>query len=205
VEIVAATRNRRKVGEIRRILAGSGVAIRTLDEFPGCPEVTEDGATFADNAVKKALAVARHTGRAALADDSGIEVDAIGGEPGVRSARYAGSGASDAANVAKLLEAMRQVPEARRTARFVCALALAGPGGEVRTFAGVVEGRIGREGRGTAGFGYDPIFYPAGHDRTFAEMSEAEKDALSHRGAALRALERHLARHRAADVRGERA
>lgn len=190
--IVVATRNRAKLGEIRRILEGPGVSIRPLEEFPDCPEVPEDGRTFEENAVKKAAAVARHTGLPALADDSGLEVDALGGAPGVRSARYAGEGADDAANLAKLLDAMRDVPDGARGARFVCCVAVAFPDGTANTFWGSVTGVLGRQPRGARGFGYDPIFYPLGERRTFAQMDEHEKDRLSHRGIALRAARRYL-------------
>jgi len=192
VTVVLATRNRRKIDELERILVGPRVAVRTLEDFPGCPEVREEGTTFEANAATKALAVARYTGQPALADDSGLEVEALGGAPGVRSARYAGEEADDQANVAKLLEALREVPDGARRARFVCVVALALPDGRVETFRGTVEGSVGREPRGSAGFGYDPVFYPLGERRTFAEMRDDEKDAVSHRGRALRAARRRL-------------
>jgi XTP/dITP diphosphohydrolase len=185
MEIVLATRNRKKVEEFGRILAGTGIRLRTLDDFPDCPDVAEDSDTFSGNAVKKAVAVATYTGRPAVSDDSGLEVFALGGAPGVISARYAGEPSSDAANIAKLLAEMEMVPEEKRAARFVCCIALAVPGTEVVTFAGFAEGTIGREARGNMGFGYDPVFYPLGHDRTFAEMAPGGKDALSHRSLAL--------------------
>ncbi len=191
-ELVIATRNRKKVEEIRRILGGLDVELRSLDDFPGCPDVEETGETFAENAALKARAVAAYTGKAALADDSGLVVDALGGEPGVRSARYAGQGATDGQNLRKLLYELRGTPEEARTARFVCVVALAGPDGTVRSFEGTVEGRVGREPLGVSGFGYDPVFYPEGHGRTFAQMSPAEKDGMSHRGRALRKLKEHL-------------
>ena len=190
--VVLATRNPRKVEEIRRILEGCGITIRTLEDFPNCPGVAEDGQTFAENAVKKAVAVARYTGQTALADDSGLEVDALGGAPGVASARYAGDRADDRMNLAKLLEELQPVGEAEWRARYVCCVALASPGGSVQTFLGYAEGTVGREPRGCHGFGYDPIFYPTGQGRTFAEMDAHEKDAISHRGRALRAVKAHL-------------
>lgn len=192
VELVIATRNPKKVEEIRRILAGAAFSLLTLDGFPGCPEVEEGGESFEANALRKAVAVARYTGKAALADDSGIEVDALGGTPGVLSARYAGEGADDQKNLQKLLDELASVPAERRTGRYVCWLALAFPDGRSATFAGTVEGRIGTEPRGSRGFGYDPVFYPEGEARTFGEMTDAEKDAISHRGRALRALVRHI-------------
>lgn len=192
VEIVAATRNPKKLEEIKRILGGSIISIRTLVEFPECPELVEDGQTFEENAVKKAVLVARYTGRTTLADDSGLEVSALGGGPGVSSARYAGEKADDRANLAKLLQQLREVGDEDRRARFVCCIALAFPAGVVRTFWGYVEGSVGREPKGSLGFGYDPVFYPNGESRTFAEMDADEKDAISHRGMALRALKRYL-------------
>ncbi|GAB4390537.1 MAG: XTP/dITP diphosphatase [Thermodesulfovibrionales bacterium] len=193
MELVAATRNRKKLEEMRRILEGAGVRLMGLDDFPSCPEVEETGATFEENAVAKARAVMAFTGKAAVADDSGLEVDALGGAPGVFSARYAGEGASDRENFEKLLREMAGVPEGRRTARFVCVIALALPGGPVETFRGAVEGTIGRGPEGRTGFGYDPVFYPLGHRRTFAQMEPAEKDSMSHRGRALEGLRRRLA------------
>lgn len=185
MEIVFASRNRKKAVEIQRILAGHPVTVLSLADFPDCPDVEEDRDTFDGNAIKKAEAVAAFTGRMAFADDSGLEVAALNGAPGVFSARYAGEGATDILNVEKLLSEMAEIPDSQREARFVCCIALAIPGEEVHTFWGFAEGSIGREPRGAAGFGYDPVFYPAGHDRTFAEMSASEKDALSHRKKAL--------------------
>jgi XTP/dITP diphosphohydrolase len=185
MDIVVATRNRKKVQEIKRITEGMTISILTLDDFPECPEVVEDGTTFEENAIKKAVTVAKYAGKPALADDSGLEVYALGGAPGTMSARYAGENAGDRNNVEKLLHEMRSLPDEQRTARFVCCIALALPDGGVATFYGYSEGRIGMEPKGFNGFGYDPIFYPRGHSRTFAEMSDGEKDALSHRGIAL--------------------
>jgi XTP/dITP diphosphohydrolase len=184
--IVLATRNRKKVEELTRMFAGCDIRFVTLDAFPGCPEVEEDGKTFRANAVKKALQVAHFTGCPAVADDSGLEVSALGGAPGVFSARYAGEGAGDRENVVKVLREMRSVKDEDREARFVCCIAFALPDGQVKTFSGYVKGMIGRRKKGDNGFGYDPIFYPFAHDRTFAEMTAAEKDALSHRGKAMK-------------------
>ena len=192
MEIVLATRNRKKVEEIKRITEGMPIKIFTIDDFPGCPEVQEDGITFEENAIKKALTVAHYTGKPALADDSGLEVQALGGAPGTLSARYAGDDADDGKNVAKLLQKMLLVPEKERAARFVCCIVLAYPEGSIHTFLGYSEGRIGRKLEGVNGFGYDPVFYPAGHVRTFAEMSDREKDALSHRGEALKRFYNYL-------------
>lgn len=197
MNIVLATRNRKKAKEMQKILSEAiGTAptinILTLRDFPQCPDVEEDGNTFEANAVKKACHVARCTGMIAIADDSGLEVDALNGAPGVSSARYAGEPADDKKNTAKLLREMQNVPDEKRRARFVCYIALAFPDGNVKTFVGYVEGKIGRQPRGKNGFGYDPVFYPKGHNRTFAEMSEDEKNAISHRGRALRELHEYL-------------
>ncbi|MFO0754244.1 MAG: RdgB/HAM1 family non-canonical purine NTP pyrophosphatase [Thermodesulfovibrionales bacterium] len=188
MEIVLATRNKKKVEEMRRILRMEEMTLLTLDSFPSCPEVEEDADSFEGNARKKALAVAECTGRAAVADDSGLEVYALGGAPGVLSARYAGEKAGDEANREKLLSALEGVPQGERGARFVCCIVLAFPGGETASFFGTVEGTVGREGKGRKGFGYDPLFSPAGDLRTFAEMEPEEKDALSHRKRALEKL-----------------
>jgi XTP/dITP diphosphohydrolase len=192
LDLVLATKNKKKIEEVERIVRGLGISLSTPADVPGCPEVEEDGLTFEENAVKKAASVAGWTGRTALADDSGLEVYALGGAPGVRSARYAGAGGNGGKNLEKLLEDMRSFQGADRGARFVCCLALADPGGPVKTFWGQAEGRIGMEPRGSNGFGYDPVFYPEGHSRTFAEMRDEEKDALSHRGMALRNLAAYL-------------
>ncbi len=193
MDIVLATKNRKKVEEIKKIFGMMGTASRiyTLDDFPDYGEVIEDGNTFEANAVKKALYVSKCTGMTALADDSGLEVEALNGEPGVFSARYAGEAADDKANLEKLLKEMAAVPPGKRNARFVCCIAMASQG-ETETFIGHVEGTIGIEPRGMNGFGYDPVFFPKGHDRTFAEMNDNEKNVLSHRGEALGELQKHM-------------
>jgi XTP/dITP diphosphohydrolase len=193
MKVVLATRNRNKVREIKEILsvADSGVKVYTLDDFPVIEDVEEDGATFEDNAIKKASHIAAATGMIAIADDSGLEVDALGGRPGVYSARYAGEDADDRRNNEKLLSELRDVPDEKRTARFVCCIAM-GSKDDMKTFTGSVEGRIGHEPRGEGGFGYDPLFYPLGSDRTFAEMDSSEKNAISHRAVALRKLREYL-------------
>jgi XTP/dITP diphosphohydrolase len=190
MEIVLATRNKKKIEEIIRITEDLGIIVLTLNDFPGCPDVEENGMTFEENAIKKAITVVNYTGTPALADDSGIEAYALNGEPGILSARYAGEGADDTKNVQKLLRDLYGVT--RRGARFVCCIALAFPGGQVKSFFGYSEGTIGTELRGENGFGYDPVFYPQGYVRTFAEMSDREKDSLSHRGRALQELRRYL-------------
>jgi len=197
MEIVLATRNKKKVEEIRRITAGLPITVRSLDDFPGCPDVEEDEDTFEGNAAKKAHEVAKFTGKPALSDDSGLEVDALGGAPGVYSARYAPDAVSgnDPKNYLKLLQDLAPVADQRRTARFICCIALAFPDGKKEVFLGRAEGVIGKEPRGAKGFGYDPVFLPVGFDRTFAEMSADEKDALSHRGKALQKLAAYLRAH----------
>jgi XTP/dITP diphosphohydrolase len=194
MDIVLATRNRKKVEEIRRITAGLPIGVLSLDDFPECPETVEDRDTFEGNAVKKATEVARFTGKPALSDDSGLEVDALGGKPGVLSARYDPGAASgnDPGNYQKLLKDLKSVPVRERSARFVCCIALAFPDGRVRTFFGHAEGSIAPEPRGQRGFGYDPVFLPQGYESTFAEMRPEEKDRLSHRGKAIEKLSEFL-------------
>lgn len=185
-ELVVATRNAGKLREIRHLLEGEGIAVLGLDAFPALPEVVEDGVTFAANAAKKAETIACLTGRSCLADDSGLTVEALGGEPGVHSARYAGSQGDDAANNARLLRELAGVPENRRQAAFCCVMALCLAGEPTRLFEGRVAGRILDTPRGTDGFGYDPLFLVDGFDRTMAELPVAEKNRISHRGQALR-------------------
>ncbi|MEW6113819.1 MAG: XTP/dITP diphosphatase [Thermodesulfobacteriota bacterium] len=190
--ILIATRNKGKVREIRDLVADLPVAFLSLDDLPDAPDVVEDAETFEGNALKKATILAQATGIPALADDSGLCVDALGGRPGVHSARYAGEGASDADRIAKLLNEMRDVPEQQRSARFVCALALAWPGGESKMFMGTCEGRITHEPRGLGGFGFDPVFYFPEAGCTFAEMDRQAKNQVSHRGKALWQLAEYL-------------
>jgi XTP/dITP diphosphohydrolase len=186
MKIVLATRNAGKIAELRRIL--SGFDIVGLEEFPSIGEVAETGVTFEDNALLKAHAVARGSGLPAVADDSGLCVDVLNGMPGVFSARWSGRHGDDQANLDLLLGQISDVPADKLTAHFACAAALALPSGESRVVEGTLTGRLVTTPRGTNGFGYDPIFVPDGHDRTTAEMSPEEKDAISHRGRAFRAL-----------------
>ena len=183
MKLLLATSNPNKLREIRALLNVPGLEILGALDFPDMPEVVEDGDTFEANAVKKARAMSQVSGTWALADDSGLEVDALNGEPGVYSARYAGEVASSSDNNRKLLSALEGVEN--RAARFRCVLALVSPEGTARTLAGACEGSIAFEPRGDGGFGYDPLFIPEGHDRVFAEMSGEEKNKLSHRGRAL--------------------
>lgn len=195
--LVLATRNEHKVRELHRILeaAGLDVDIVGLDEFPDAPDVRESGATFADNALLKARAASAATGLPAVADDSGLTVDALNGMPGVLSARWAGSHRTDRLNYELVLAQLEDVPDERLGAAFACAAALALPDGTERVAEGTVVGRLTRQPRGSNGFGYDPIFVPDGDDRTLAEYSDAQKDAVSHRGRAFRALAPDIAAH----------
>ncbi len=194
MKLLFASSNPYKVREVRAILEPAGVQLVGLDTFDEPPpEPVEDGPTFAGNARIKAVHYARAAGRLCLADDSGLEVDALGGEPGVRSARWAGAGATraerDEANNRKLLEALKGVPRGERTARFVCAMCLCDPAGRVVAEAsGTVEGLIAGEPRGDNGFGYDPLFLLPQLGRTSAELAPDQKNVLSHRGAAVRAM-----------------
>ena len=187
-EVLLATGNAGKLCELREIAAGSPLTFRGLADFPDVLEAVEDAATFAENARLKALHYAAATGLYTLADDSGLEVDALGGAPGVHSARYAGEPRSDAANNRKLLQALTGVPPERRTARFRCAMAFAQAGAVLCESDGTVEGRIIDEPRGENGFGYDPLFLVPALGQTVAELSADRKHALSHRGQALRAM-----------------
>ncbi len=188
-----ATQNQHKLREFREMLAPLGFEVVGVDDLDGF-NVIEDGDTFEANAEKKVLAVVERTGELALADDSGLVVDALGGAPGVHSARYAGAtgAGQDAANRKKLIEALRDVPAPKRSARFVCALAYATPGAKTIFFRGTLEGTIGHDERGHGGFGYDPIFVLPERSKTLAELSSDDKHAISHRGAALRALLSHI-------------
>ncbi len=192
MEIIVATRNRGKLAEIRDALSDLGITLYSLEDFPDVPEVIEDGETFYENAVKKARETAWHTEKLALADDSGLVVDALGGEPGVYSARYAGEDADDRMNNEKLLEELQDVPEKNRTARFICVIAVASPDGELINAHGASEGRIMDEPRGEEGFGYDPLFYSVEAGAGFSEISREEKLKVSHRGRALRELKEKL-------------
>ena len=187
--LVLATRNPGKVAEMRALLADLPVVLRSAAEIEGAPEVEEDAPTLEGNALKKARALHAHTGLPALADDTGLEVDALGGAPGVHSARYAGPAAADATNRARLLRELGGTAD--RTARFRTVIAFV-EDGSVRTFEGTCEGHILHEERGTGGFGYDALFVPEDHDRTFAELPPDAKNAISHRGRALRAFIHYL-------------
>ena len=192
--VVVASLNRAKAREIAEILVAEGLALEVvlLTDFPDVTLPPETGRTFAENALAKARATASTTGLPAIADDSGLEVDALGGEPGVRSARYAGAGASDEARYRKVLGLLTHVPDDLRAARFRCAAAFVSPDGMELLAEGTCEGRIARAPSGTGGFGYDPVFLPEGHAVTMAQLTAAQKHAISHRGRAFRELARLL-------------
>jgi XTP/dITP diphosphohydrolase len=185
--LLVSTRNAHKVGEIRAIL-GPAFTIPDLSAVPAVPEVEETGTTFEENATLKAVAASLHWDGWVIADDSGLEVDALGGAPGVYSARYAGPSATDADNNALLLQRLADLPDAARTARFQCVIVLARAGRKLAAFSGAIEGRIGRELRGPGGFGYDPLFFPDGFSTTFGELPAEVKNRLSHRARALAQL-----------------
>ncbi|MEU0503202.1 RdgB/HAM1 family non-canonical purine NTP pyrophosphatase [Nocardia sp. NPDC005998] len=189
--VLVASRNAKKLNELRRILADAGIAgieIVGLDDVPAYDEAPETGATFEENALAKASDGAAATGLPCVADDSGIEVDALNGMPGVLSARWSGRHGDDAANNALLLAQLGDVPDERRGARFVSTCALVVPGGAETVVRGEWPGSIGRKPAGDGGFGYDPLFIPAGGDISAAQLTPAEKDAVSHRGRALTQL-----------------
>jgi XTP/dITP diphosphohydrolase len=190
--LVVASHNRAKACEIADILRSEGLdfEVLSLADFPEIVLPEETGDTFARNAADKAVFVAQALGRPAVADDSGLEVDALNGEPGVRSARFAGPEASDEDRYRKLLGLLVDVPESERTARFRCAAAYADPAGRTILAEGACEGRIALSPAGSGGFGYDPVFLPAGKTRTMAQLTPVEKHAISHRGRAFRELAR---------------
>jgi XTP/dITP diphosphohydrolase len=187
MELVLATHNQGKVVELRAMLEGLTVRLSSVIDYhyPRIPEIVEDGETFLDNARKKAHTVAEATGRLALADDSGLVVEALGGEPGVHSARYAGRQGNYRANNEKLLAEMAEVPDGKRQAAFVCVMVLAEPDGEEWVVEGRCEGEILRDYRGEGGFGFDPLFFVPGEKATMAELSIERKNQISHRGQAL--------------------
>ena len=183
-EIVLATRNRHKGEELTALLGDVGIRIRTLADFPDAPEVEEDGATCEANAIKKATEIARATGLTAVADDTGLEVDALGGRPGVYAARYAGEGATYEDNCKKLIQELAGVPHERRTARFITVAAIVTPGEPAHVAHGTLEGYITEAPVGSGGFGYDPVFYVPEAGATLAEISAEQKNRISHRAKA---------------------
>lgn len=188
LDIVISSTSKPKIAEIKQILATLPVTLLTKDDVGGWPEIEETGESYLANARLKALKVLEATGRPALADDSGIEVDALQGAPGVRSARFAGEKATDEQNNTKLISALVDVPDEQRTARYRCVIVLALPSGQEISAIGTCEGRIATKARGHGGFGYDPWFIPLGETRTMAELTPQQKHSISHRGKALRGL-----------------
>lgn len=193
VILISATRNKHKLKEISKMLRGTGIQLRSLDDYPAIPDVLENGRTLEANAIKKAEAVSKAFGQPALSDDSGLFVPALKGKPGVRSARYAGPECNYDANNRKLLKAMRTFTGRARKAYFATAMALAWPGRKILTRTGKLLGRIITEARGKNGFGYDPVFIPAGYSpQTLAEMTLKQKNKISHRARALRQVAAYL-------------
>ena len=192
MEIVLATNNFDKVKEIKHILRGLKIKILTLKNFPRLPEVKENGKTLRENAIKKATKVALQTRRIALADDSGLEVKALKGKPGVYSSRFAGENCTYTDNNRKLLRLMKNILFLKRQARFICVIAIAMPDGKVKTVTGICKGKIALEVRGKQGFGYDPVFIPGGYKKTFAELGLKIKNKISHRTKALQKAKKIL-------------
>ena len=191
-EIVLASRNRKKAAEMAELLAPRGIGVKSIAEFPDAPEIVEDGHTFAENAAKKAGQTARALGRWTIGEDSGLVVDALDGQPGIYSARYAGETAADAQNNEKLIQALARVPADQRTARYICSIAVADPNGAIQLQQEAsCSGRITSEARGSNGFGYDPHFLIPEYHRTFGELDPAVKRHISHRA---RAFERLIPR-----------
>jgi XTP/dITP diphosphohydrolase len=195
-ELLIATSNKGKIAELRSLLEPLSLRLRSLGEFAEVEEVAETGASFAENAILKAQGYATQTQLWTLADDSGLEVDALDGAPGIYSARYGGEGLSDADRTRRLLDNLSQVGGANRKARFVCVIAIAAPRGEVfNVSTGTCEGRIAFAPRGTNGFGYDPVFVPEGYEQSFGELTTATKEKISHRARALLAARAFLLDH----------
>lgn len=190
--IVFASKNRGKARELKALLAGMNINLLSLDDYPDLPPVEEDGHTFLENALKKARAVSEYTGRTVIADDSGLEVDCLGGDPGIHSARYAGEGASDEENIRKLLNDMEGIPDEQRGAAFRCALVLYRIDGTFDAFEGELRGTISREPFGEEGFGYDPVFVVPEYGKTVAEIDPGAKNRISHRGRAFAKLKKSL-------------
>lgn len=196
-DLVIATRNKKKKEEIIRLLGNSGMKIWSLADFPNIPPIEEDGLSFDDNAIKKAVTAAAQTGMLALADDSGLEVEALDGRPGIYSSRYAGPDANDEMNNRKLLEELKGVPFSKRKARYKCSAALAEPEGNVKVTRGECFGLIAASPAGSTGFGYDPLFIIPRFSKTVAQLGPKIKDKLSHRARAIHQARRIIMRHAA--------
>jgi len=190
--ILFASRNEGKIREAQAILGSSNVKLVSIRDFPDMPEVVEDGKNFFENALKKAKTLSEFSGIPTIADDSGLEVDCLDGRPGVHSARYAGTNATDGDNIERLLEEMKGIPQENRKAAFKCVLVLYETDGSYHHFEGLFEGSIAEAPSGTGGFGYDPVFLPAGENKTVAEMDPETKNSISHRGRAFDKLKKYL-------------
>ncbi|NKE06350.1 XTP/dITP diphosphatase [Mesobacillus selenatarsenatis] len=193
--VIIATKNSGKAKEFENLFLPKGLAVKTLLDYPELEDVEETGSTFEENAILKAETIAKSLGVRVIADDSGLEIDALEGRPGVYSARYAGLEKNDENNIDKVLNELQGVPESERTARFCCALAMAEPGKETLTVFGTCEGRILEERRGSNGFGYDPIFFVETKGKSMAELASDEKNKISHRANAIRKLDELLKEH----------
>jgi len=191
-EVIIATKNSGKAKEFERIFRAKGLQVKTLLDFPEIEDVEETGTTFEENAKIKSETISNLLGKMVIADDSGLEVDALEGRPGVYSARYAGPQKNDEDNIDKVLEELKDVPENERTARFRCVLAVSQPGKKTVTFAGACEGLILTERKGTNGFGYDPIFFVEKKGKSMAELAPEEKNKISHRALAIKTLEENF-------------
>ncbi|OWZ83744.1 XTP/dITP diphosphatase [Natranaerobius trueperi] len=188
IELILGSRNKGKVSEFKSLLANFPIEVYSLEDYPGIGDIEETGVTFKENALIKARTIANKTNKLTIADDSGLEVDALNYEPGVYSARYSGENASDKDNINKLLDKLKNIPYEKRTARFKCVMALSHPQISNRVVEGACEGYILDYERGNKGFGYDPVFYYPRYDKTFSELSKEEKSNISHRGKALEKL-----------------
>lgn len=186
IDLVVATRNKNKLAEIRDLLADLDFNVLSIADFPGIPEIVEDGNTFEENAEKKAVQVAQITKKLTIADDTGLEIDYLGGKPGIHSARFAGENATDEDRNRKVLDALKDVPGPERTARFKCAVAIVNHDAAVEIVVGTREGEIALEPRGSAGFGYDPLFIVPEYGKTYSELGQEMKNQISHRGLALK-------------------
>jgi len=191
-EIVFASKNRGKIREAKALLEETGIILSSLYDYLDTPEIIEDGRTFLENALKKARVISEYTGKTTIADDSGLEVDYLGGEPGIHSARYSGAGATDETNIQKLLEKLKGVPAEQRGAAFKCALVLYRTDGTYDSFEGKLEGTITAEKAGNEGFGYDPIFFLPEYDKTVAQIDPELKNRISHRAQAFAKLKKNL-------------
>jgi len=185
MELVIATKNRKKEKELAKLLSGLDVKVLSLKDFPDMLEVEEDGKSFRTNAIKKAVATAKYTGKVCIADDSGLEVKILGNRPGIYSSRFAGEGKNDEKNMEKLLRELRGIPLSKRNARFRCAVAIARPNDKVEVVEGKCDGIIALKKSGNSGFGYDPVFIVPEHNKTFAELGPEIKNKISHRARAL--------------------